>query len=98
MADSPSPPAQAVSARASSDDVGVGSLPIAAKGRSGTEELHLVGVPRLSRLVPVARAGDRELADPAVGDDAVDQLARIPSLPLVLPALLEPEEKAAGRA
>ncbi len=63
----------------------------------GPQQPHLLGVPPLELLVPVAGAVDRQLADPPVGDEAVDQLAAVPLLPVGLPALLELEEEAAGR-
>src|SRR6185295_10814115 len=80
MAASPSPPAQASSALASSDDADVASLTIVERLRP--DQVRLFRVPALERLVPVAGAVDGQLGDPAVDDDAVDQLSAVPLLAL----------------
>src|SRR4051794_29930045 len=96
MAASPSPPAQATSARASSDAAETVSLAIDV--RLCPDQPHLLGVPLLDGCVPVAGAVDGQLADPAVGDPAVDQLTAVPLLALVAPPPLELEEEAARGA
>src|SRR3954447_7605701 len=96
MAPSPSPPAQATSARASSDAAETVSLAIDV--RLCPDQPHLLGVPLLDGCVPVAGAVDRQLADPAVGDPAVDQLTAVPLLALGVPSLLELDEEASRGA
>src|SRR4051794_9708880 len=61
------------------------------------QQAHLLRVPALDGLVPVAGAVDRQLADPVALDDAVDQLPAVPLLALGLPALLDLEQEATGR-
>src|SRR4051794_16940796 len=88
IATSPSPLAQACSARASSDAAGVGSLAIVVRLRSGPDQPHLFSMAQLHRFVPVAGAIDGQLADPPIADDTVHQLPAIPLLAIGLPTFL----------
>src|ERR1700754_852677 len=97
MAVSPSPLAQASSARASSEAADVGWSAIGSRLRSGPQQPHLGGVATLGVRLPVTGARDGQLADPPVGHDAVDHLPAVPPLTLGLPALRELEQEPARR-